>query len=77
MHAIHSCLLALNTKMNFVLMQLQEFRMKVGSVLPQIPKGNEGRTEFESLTDLMGYLAEQGKTSKQEPSKEPKDTSKA
>ena len=36
--------------------------MKVGSWLPSIPKGEpQGRTEFESLTDLMTYLAEAGK----------------
>jgi hypothetical protein len=47
--------------------------MKVGSILPRISKGHEGRVEFESLTDLMGYLAEQGKnkTSKEKPAQEP------
>lgn len=40
---------------------LQEFRMKAGSVLPRIPKNNppQGRTEFEGLTDLLQYLIDE------------------
>lgn len=36
-----------------------EFRMKMGSLLPKIPKNEipTSRTEFEGLNDLMGYLA--------------------
>ncbi|XP_065164933.1 transmembrane protein 242 [Atheta coriaria] len=38
---------------------LKEFRYKIGSVLPRIPKNNppQGRTEFEGLNDLMEYLS--------------------
>lgn len=36
-----------------------EFRMKVGELLPRIPKNEvpTSRTEFEGLNDLLGYLA--------------------
>ncbi|XP_078041795.1 transmembrane protein 242 [Augochlora pura] len=38
----------------------QEFRMKVGSILPRIPKNDppQSRTEFENLTDLLRYVSE-------------------
>jgi hypothetical protein len=38
---------------------MKEFRMKVGSALPRIPKNNppQGRTEFEGLTDLLTYIS--------------------
>ncbi|XP_033609269.1 transmembrane protein 242 isoform X2 [Cryptotermes secundus] len=38
---------------------MKEFRMKVGSALPRIPKNDppQGRTEFEGLTDLLTYIA--------------------
>ncbi|XP_037521238.1 transmembrane protein 242 isoform X1 [Rhipicephalus sanguineus] len=39
---------------------LQEFRTKVGSVLPRIPKNEpQGRTEFSSLRDLLNYVIEE------------------
>ncbi|KAF2903829.1 hypothetical protein ILUMI_02345 [Ignelater luminosus] len=38
---------------------MEEFRYKIGSALPKIPKNPpQGRTEFSGLNDLMGYLAE-------------------
>lgn len=38
--------------------QLEEFRYKMGSILPEIPKSKEpqGRTEFSGLNDLLDYL---------------------
>lgn len=40
---------------------LEEFRYKVGSALPRIPKNEpQGRTEFTSLRDLLNYLVEEG-----------------
>jgi hypothetical protein len=38
---------------------LKEFRLKVGSLLPRIPKNDppQGRTEFSGLTDLLTYIA--------------------
>ncbi|KAG5900004.1 hypothetical protein JTB14_009090 [Gonioctena quinquepunctata] len=40
---------------------MEEFRYKVGSLLPRIPKNNppQGRTEFAGLTDLLDYLQHQ------------------
>ncbi|XP_068248938.1 transmembrane protein 242 [Palaemon carinicauda] len=40
---------------------LQEFRMKAGSILPKIPKNDppQSRTEFEGLTDLLQYLIDE------------------
>lgn len=37
---------------------MKEFRMKVGSLLPRIPKNDppQGRTEFSGLTDLLTYI---------------------
>lgn len=42
----------------FFLPQMKEFRMKVGSLLPRIPKNDppQGRTEFSGLTDLLTYI---------------------
>ncbi|KAH8244809.1 hypothetical protein KR032_000562 [Drosophila birchii] len=39
--------------------QFQEFRLKMGNALPRISKDEPptSRTDFESLTDLMKYLA--------------------
>ncbi|XP_031841092.1 transmembrane protein 242 [Nomia melanderi] len=39
----------------------QEFRVKMGSILPRIPKNNppQSRTEFENLTDLLRYVSEE------------------
>ncbi|KAG8231601.1 hypothetical protein J437_LFUL019353 [Ladona fulva] len=47
---------------------LQEFRMKVGAMLPKIPKNDppQGRTEFENLSDLLTYLSGE-ETSKEKP----------
>lgn len=44
----------------------QEFRFKVGSILPKIPKNNppQGRTEFSGLNDLLNYLIESSNKSK-------------
>lgn len=38
---------------------LEEFRLKAGSILPKIPKNETptSRTEFEGLNDLMTYLS--------------------
>ncbi|KAG8243281.1 hypothetical protein J6590_048424 [Homalodisca vitripennis] len=38
---------------------MAEFKEKMGSILPRIPRNNppQSRTEFEGLTDLMNYLA--------------------
>ncbi|XP_044579905.1 transmembrane protein 242 [Cotesia glomerata] len=38
-----------------------EFRQKMGSILPQIPKNNppKSRTEFEGLNDLLKYVSEE------------------
>ncbi|XP_076639256.1 transmembrane protein 242 isoform X2 [Colletes latitarsis] len=37
---------------------MEEFRVKVGSILPRIPKNNppQSRTEFENLTDLLRHF---------------------
>lgn len=42
---------------------MEEFRMKMGSALPKITSDEppKSRTDFESLTDLMKYLAAWGK----------------
>ncbi|XP_015433798.1 PREDICTED: transmembrane protein 242 [Dufourea novaeangliae] len=39
----------------------EEFRLKMGSILPRIPKNNppQSRTEFENLTDLLRYVSEE------------------
>ncbi|XP_044266287.1 transmembrane protein 242 [Tribolium madens] len=38
----------------------EEFRHKVGSILPRIPKNEpQGRTEFSGLNDLLDYLQHQ------------------
>ncbi|CAK9810761.1 Transmembrane protein 242 [Anthophora quadrimaculata] len=39
----------------------EEFRLKVGNLLPRIPKNNppKSRTEFENLTDLLKYVSEE------------------
>lgn len=38
----------------------QEFRTKMGSILPRIPKNDppQSRTEFAGLTDLLTYISE-------------------
>ncbi|KAG7212802.1 hypothetical protein KM043_013059 [Ampulex compressa] len=38
---------------------MKEFRLKMGSLLPTIPKNNppQSRTEFENLTDLLTYVS--------------------
>ncbi|XP_030746714.1 transmembrane protein 242 [Sitophilus oryzae] len=40
---------------------LEEFRLKMGSILPKIPKNDppQGRTEFSGLNDLFDYLQHQ------------------
>ena len=36
---------------------MKEFKLKVSSIFPNIPKNNtSGRTEFENLTDLLQYI---------------------
>lgn len=43
--------------------QMDEFRYKMGSVLPKISKDKQSsRTEFEGLNELMEYLGTQKKT---------------
>lgn len=51
----------------YVLFQLQDFRMKAGSILPRIPKNDppQSRTEFEGLTDLLQYLITEDERKKQ------------
>lgn len=41
------------------LFQMEEFRFRMGSILPKIPKNEipQSRTEFAGLTDLLTYLA--------------------
>ncbi|RZF39149.1 hypothetical protein LSTR_LSTR005777 [Laodelphax striatellus] len=37
---------------------LQDFRMRMGAILPRITKeGAQGRTEFENFTDFMNYVS--------------------
>lgn len=44
---------------------LEEFRLKVGSLLPRIPKSEpQGRTEFSSLRDLLNYVIEESEKKK-------------
>lgn len=40
--------------------QLKDFRLKMGNILPALPKNNppQSRTEFSGLNDLMTYLSE-------------------
>ncbi|XP_032680964.1 transmembrane protein 242 [Odontomachus brunneus] len=46
----------------------EEFRFKMGSLLPSIPKNNppQSRTEFEGLRDLLTYVSEDWGQSKEE-----------
>ncbi|KAH9627626.1 hypothetical protein HF086_010778 [Spodoptera exigua] len=47
---------------------LKDFRVKMGNMLPVLPKNNppKSRTEFTGLNDLMTYLAEEyGKPAKE------------
>ncbi|XP_077270487.1 transmembrane protein 242 isoform X1 [Temnothorax americanus] len=46
----------------------EEFKLKMGSVLPKIPKNNppQSRTEFEGLTDLLTYISEDWGRNKEE-----------
>lgn len=45
----------------------EEFRHKMGSLLPKIPKNDppQSRTEFEGLTDLLTYISEDWGQSKE------------
>ncbi|XP_029841775.2 transmembrane protein 242 [Ixodes scapularis] len=44
---------------------LEEFRYKVGSALPRIPKNEpQGRTEFASLRELLNYLIDESNKKK-------------
>lgn len=44
---------------------LEEFKLKVGSFLPRIPKNEpQGRTEFSSLRDLLNYVIEESEKKK-------------
>ena len=57
----------------YILFQLQDFRMKAGSILPKIPKNDppQSRTEFEGLTDFLQYIIsedERKKEARKEPS---------
>lgn len=40
---------------------LKDFRIRMGQILPTIPKNNppQGRTEFSGLNDLLNYLQDQ------------------
>lgn len=37
---------------------MEEFKLKMGSILPEIPKSKipQGRTEFSGMNDLLSYL---------------------
>ncbi|KAK2701982.1 transmembrane protein 242-like [Artemia franciscana] len=54
---------------------ISEFRSKVGSMLPSIPKNNppHGRTEFSGLNDLLQYIIDEDNKKKQDKLRE--DTS--
>lgn len=43
-----------------VIFQLEDFRIKMGSILPVIPRNNppQSRTEFSGLNDLLTYISE-------------------
>lgn len=44
---------------------MEEFRHKVGSILPRIPKKEpQGRTEFSSVRELFNYIIEEDKKEK-------------
>lgn len=47
-------------------MQKEEFRMKLGSLIPTVPKNDppQSRTEFESVTEFMQYLDDEYSTNK-------------
>ncbi|KAL0102267.1 hypothetical protein PUN28_018657 [Cardiocondyla obscurior] len=46
----------------------EEFRLKMGSLLPKIPKNDppQSRTEFKGLTDLLTYISEDWNQNKEE-----------
>lgn len=48
-------------------LQLHDFRMKAGGILPKIPKNDppQSRTEFDGLTDLLQYLIAEDERKKQ------------
>ncbi|XP_035211812.1 transmembrane protein 242-like isoform X2 [Stegodyphus dumicola] len=44
---------------------LQEFRYKVGNILPEIPKTeNPGRSDFKNLREFLNYIVEESEKSK-------------
>ncbi|GFT42532.1 transmembrane protein 242 [Nephila pilipes] len=44
---------------------LEEFRLKVGNILPEIPKSeNPGRSDFKSVRELMHYVIEESEKGK-------------
>lgn len=45
---------------------MQEFRQKMGSIFPAVPKNNppQSRTEFASVTELFQYLDDEYSTKK-------------
>lgn len=46
---------------NFVCFQLKDFRIRMGNILPTLPKNNppQSRTEFSGLNDLLIYISEE------------------
>lgn len=53
---LNSCVAAKAISFLFAL-QMEEFRLKMGGVLPKLSKDTqEGRTDFDGLNDLMAYL---------------------
>lgn len=45
----------------------QEFRQKIGNILPRLKRnnvGNEGRTEFKNLTELFQYIIDEDNKAK-------------
>lgn len=46
---------------------MEQFRNKIGNLLPRIPKNDppQSRTEFEGLTDLLRYVSEEWGKEKQ------------
>jgi len=57
---------------------LQEFRLKVGNLLPTIPKNNppKSRTEFSSLHDLLEYIIQESDKSQNKNNDENNDAIK-
>lgn len=54
------------TSVLHLLQQLKEFRLKVGTWLPTVPRNTpQGRTEFSGLNDLLQYIIDVDKEKKE------------